>query len=199
MIFEEVDDLQQKVPGSILRIDDEIFYASEANGHGKVYVMGAKSGESRVDGMAVDWQEPTLGNITLGGRAYYLSRRPIRKWKLGLNKSNIQLNPYSAIHSLPSLVVPLQNCYDNNYNDKGNWKRLMGRKKVILSQKYMISAKGLYFQGELIGKLEDDIIKAHCRSSIDWHTKTIRSLVPTFDIPIEFEEKKAINYDTDDI
>lgn len=62
-----------------------------------------------------DWKPIKVGYVNYGKGAYYVERKPIRKWKQGLHKDNISVTPEVAGGNGIFLTPEFLAAYNNEY------------------------------------------------------------------------------------
>ena len=93
MKYDKADYAKERLSNTVIRINNKVVYVSHREGW-NYEVYDLKSRETEVVDLRkadVDLNPVPLGYINKGGSAYYTTRRPVRRWKQGLDQEALRV------------------------------------------------------------------------------------------------------------
>lgn len=200
MRFESVDELNQKVAGSICMIDDKgPYYIIEFSSKHVTYI-DEDNNHQTIQGnpKRYTYRPPVLGNIQVENKVYYVTRTPVRRYKVGLSNENCV--PNNLMRNVPYYYIckGLKEAAANFYEKQLRVEEfLKAGFHVALSKKYSISRKGVFYRGECIANATGRTLTFSSRYDMDFHSTNLMSLIQGWEYT--YEEHKELQYGKDDI
>lgn len=155
MIFENNEELKQKTESSFCLIDGkELVYVIEVGEKGSDYFNFTTMEQGRwgkKDARKKDYTAPALGYVFVGNSALYLSRTPLRAWKVGVTTrsfGNLGIRLPNWLEFGPMLWSIHKDAY-KSFSEARTELTKMGATSVPFSRKFAVSEAGIEFMGHL--------------------------------------------------
>ena len=200
MRFDNLDELRQKVSGSICMVDDEGPYYVLDFTKSSIVVLD-ENGEKVLEKnpKRASYRTPVLGNIQHLKGAFYVSRAPVRRYKVGLSPENCV--PKDLFRTIPSgwICAGLKETRMNMYKYQYEYKKMVAAGYVVaLSKRYSISSKQVKYRGDKIADVVGSRLVFNSEEELEFHSSNLMSLIQDFTYEVK-EKEKELKYGQDDI
>lgn len=201
MRFDSIDELRQKVAGSVCMMNDEgPYYIVDFNSKGVQFI--GKTGKEdfyQCNPKTISYRQPILGNIQVNNKCVYVSRVPVRRYKVGLAGENCSPKNLFREVTLAQLCGALEETRLNFYKLQRDYAKCVDSgMHVALSKRYSINKRGVYFRGELIAEYKGKTLWFESPRDMEFHSSNLMSLIQGVDYDVK-KKKKELKYDEDDI
>lgn len=181
MKFNNARNFQHNVHRTFCRIEKDgnskIGYVSCAEGTTPEVVFEHDVVQHLRDWKTYTFHAPVLGYIQYGDTAYYVSRSPVRRYRLGLSDENVksQFNLYANIRGT---VNCLSKCWKGEYIlfDVAEKHIQEGWNSVAISRRYAITANSIMYRNQPVATIQNGMYVFNSETEQIFHENNLRSL-----------------------